>query len=169
MEILIVEDSKTQLFLLRRMLEPAGFKIAAVTNGVEAIDWLEANGVRAVLTDVTMPEMDGYQLCAKLKNDARFEQIPVILLSSLREAEDLPSILDSGADGFIYKEFEASYFVPLLNTILKHFDKSTESNSSIRIQIGKSSTALSSRQVQGVLLSAFSTAVYFRTKLDARD
>jgi len=166
-ELLLVEDSKTQVVLMRRLLEESGLQVTVVNSGKDALDWLDENPPRPVLTDVTMPEINGYELCSRIKKSSRLEATPVILLASLREPGDLTQILESGADGFIYKEFESSYFIPMLNEILNVSRQATCEAPLALFKTGKSSIPISSSQAEGIMISAFNTAVYCRSKLEA--
>jgi CheY-like chemotaxis protein len=79
--ILIVEDSPTQALQLQYILEQHGYHCAVAENGRDAIAFLQQHRLTAVISDVLMPEMDGYQLCQQIRGDAALTHIPVILLT----------------------------------------------------------------------------------------
>ena len=79
--ILIAEDSKTQVEILRHLLESDGYSVKVAYNGREALDQIKKEQPDLVLTDVMMPEMNGYELCKNLKSDPDTSSIPVILVT----------------------------------------------------------------------------------------
>lgn len=104
MKILIAEDTNSARILLVSWLEAWGFIPVAVTNGREAWEVLQqADAPRLVVLDWMMPEMDGLELCAKIKREARQPFTYVILLTSKSSQEDIVTGLDTGADDFIVK------------------------------------------------------------------
>src|SRR5215470_6656292 len=100
-EILIVEDSPTQADHLTYVLERQGYSPSTVRNGREALASIEQHSPTLVISDVIMPEMDGYELCYQIKHKERLKNIPVILLTSLSDPADVMKGLESGADSFI--------------------------------------------------------------------
>jgi diguanylate cyclase (GGDEF)-like protein/PAS domain S-box-containing protein len=105
-EILIVEDSPTQAIQLQALLEAAGCQVRAARNGIEALQQVAERLPTLIITDIVMPEMDGYTLCRQLKNDRRTAAIPVILVTTLSDPRDVLRGLTSGADNFIIKPFD---------------------------------------------------------------
>lgn len=108
-KILVVEDSRTQAEYLRHILENEGFRVTLVENGREALDQIAIDRPSLVFTDIVMPEMDGYELCRRIKTDKMTASIPVILVTQLFDPSDVIKGLESGADDFIIKPFEAAY------------------------------------------------------------
>ena len=103
--ILIAEDSPTQREMLRHMLDKNDFRVEVATNGREALSLLKQTRPIAVITDIDMPEMDGYALCSRIKEDKELQTIPVILLTSLSDPENVILGLECGADYFIIKPY----------------------------------------------------------------
>src|SRR5882757_8103322 len=97
MEILIVEDSPTQAERLRYFLEKRDFRVTATRNGREALEAMRVRRPTLVITDVNMPEMDGYELCRQIRADQHLASVPVILLTSLSDPEDVFKGLECGA------------------------------------------------------------------------
>ena len=79
--ILIVEDSKTQAFMLENFLNEQDFDVYVAGNGREALELLQEIRPAIVISDIIMPEMDGYDLCKKIKDDEKLKNIVVILLT----------------------------------------------------------------------------------------
>ena len=118
--ILMVEDTLTQAMMLQHMLESNGFTVKHAKDGEEAIRMLsdDSSSPDLILTDVNMPGIDGYELCTKVKSHDTWRQIPIILLASLLESSDIIKIMHSGADNFILKHYEESYFISRLRGIV---------------------------------------------------
>ncbi|MCX6844862.1 MAG: response regulator [candidate division WOR-3 bacterium] len=89
LEILAVEDSPTQAELLRYLLEQSGYRVAVASTGAQALSLLGERAPSAIISDVIMPEMNGYELCRRIRADERTRDIPVILLTSLASSEDV--------------------------------------------------------------------------------
>lgn len=117
-QILIVEDSATQAAQLQFMLEQQGYEISHARNGIEARDLLKTLKPALILSDVVMPEMDGYELCHHLKEDPELRNIPVVLLTTLAEPTDIFRGLESGADHYALKPYESESLLSRVDAIL---------------------------------------------------
>lgn len=104
--ILIVEDSLTQAEQLRFVLEEQGYAVKHGRNGVEALALLDRERPQAVISDINMPEMDGYELCRRIRASPALASLPVILLTSLSDSEDVVQALACGADYFFTKPYD---------------------------------------------------------------
>lgn len=102
-EILIVEDSPTQAERLRFILEAHGYTTVSASDGWAAIDAAHQRQPDLVLSDIVMPEMDGYELCRTFKAEPALAGIPFILQTALSGREDVIRAIDAGADSFIAK------------------------------------------------------------------
>ncbi len=94
LDILIAEDSRTQAELLRHLLETHGYKVTVALNGKDAVDAARRSKPRLILSDIEMPVMDGYEMCRVIKQDPNLRDVPVILLTSLSDPEDILKGLD---------------------------------------------------------------------------
>jgi signal transduction histidine kinase/DNA-binding response OmpR family regulator len=117
-EILIAEDSPTQAAHLKYLLESYQYKVKVTQNGLEALVWLSNNKPSLIISDVVMPEMTGFELCEKVKSDVRTENIPLILLTSLSDPEEVLKGLSCGADSFITKPYNEDYLISNVERIL---------------------------------------------------
>ncbi|MGH7326685.1 MAG: response regulator [Candidatus Rokuibacteriota bacterium] len=102
MRILVVDDSPAHRRLLMRLLGGAGHEVVTAPNGVAALDLLEGQEIDAVVSDVKMPMMDGFQLCRALRRDPRWTRLPFIFYSSIfigTRAEELGR--DLGATAYL--------------------------------------------------------------------
>jgi len=103
--ILIVEDSSIQALRLRRMLEQQGWQVAVAGNGREALTYLKNNRPALVISDIFMPEMNGYEMCQAIKQDPELRSLPVLLLTTVVDVEDVFLILRAGADDYMAKPY----------------------------------------------------------------
>ena len=108
--ILAVDDNKNNTDLLNKRLTKKGHKVITANNGKEAILRLsmDRDGIDVILLDIVMPEMNGYEVLKYLKNDKRFFEIPVIMISSMDDTDSIYRCIENGADDYITKPFEKS-------------------------------------------------------------
>jgi CheY-like chemotaxis protein len=104
--ILLVEDSIPLLRNAAFLLEVAGYKTLTATNGREALEILRHQRPDLIVSDIEMPEMDGYQFLQKVRADRRWRTIPFIFISGKYELDDLMYGLDLGANDYIPKPFD---------------------------------------------------------------
>lgn len=115
--ILIAEDNPELLDFLEESLQNY-FRIAKAKNGKEAHDLSLSLYPDLIISDIMMPEMDGIQLCEKIKNDIRTSHIPVILLTALSTMKDKISGIHSGADDYVPKPFNEDFLIAKVNNLL---------------------------------------------------
>lgn len=114
--ILVVDDSITTRTLEKNILEAAGYDVVLATNGQEALSVLVTEGLpNLVVSDINMPYLDGFDLTYQIKHDARYAEVPVVLVTSLDSSADKARGIEVGADAYIVKsQFDQSN---LLETI----------------------------------------------------
>src|SRR3989304_5894032 len=103
MDVLIVEDSRTQAYLLEQALVTRGHAVRVAQDGQLGLAAVRDRLPDLVISDVVMPNMDGFAMCAAIKGDERIRHVPVILLTALSSPEDVLLALESEADGFVLK------------------------------------------------------------------
>lgn len=118
MYVLIVEDSRTQAEVLRDMLKRHGYEAVIAKDGKRAFELVRLRQPSLIISDVIMPVMDGYELCAVLKKDPAFRDIPIILLTALSDSRDVARALQAGADNFITKPYHEEYLIGRVKSIL---------------------------------------------------
>lgn len=101
--ILVAEDSITARSLYVSILETAGYSVTTAVDGIDALTKLINGGFDLVVTDVQMPKMTGFELTEKIRGDARYKDLPVILVTGLETSEDKRKGIDAGADAYIVK------------------------------------------------------------------
>jgi len=117
-DVLIAEDSRIQAELLRRRLVEEGYLARVAENGAEALRQIQQRKPTIVVSDIEMPEMDGYALCKAIKSDPQLRRIPVVLLSSLADPTDIIRGLDAGADNYVTKPYEPDYLLARIAALL---------------------------------------------------
>jgi adenylate cyclase len=104
-QILVADDDPANRDLLRRRLEFEGHQIIEATNGKEVLALLHDHPCDLVLLDIMMPDMDGFQTLAKLKQEPKWRELPVIMISALDELRSVVRCIEMGADDYLPKPF----------------------------------------------------------------
>jgi len=118
--ILIAEDSPTQSEELKFLLEENGYRVAAAANGKEALASAKREAPMLIVSDVVMPEMDGFEFCREVKADKALQNIPIILLTSLSSPGDVIHGLESGADFFLRKPYDERHLLSRIDYVLSN-------------------------------------------------
>ena len=170
-EILVVEDSFTQALLIRHVLEEADYEVGLAKNGVEALAYLKDRKPDLVISDIVMPEMDGYEMCRAIKGNDALKHIPVMLLTSLSDPEDVIRGLACGADNFITKPYQEAFLLARIETILANRELRKGSSKGRGVEVffaGKKYNITSTRfQILDLLFSSFENAVQKNEELEA--
>jgi two-component system, cell cycle response regulator len=121
-EILIIEDSPTQAAKLRYLLEKHGFSVTIACNAAEAFSLLAVRVPSLVISDVIMPEMDGFAVCSMIRGTESTRNLPVILLTSLSDPLDVIKGLKCGADNLITKPWDEPRLMSRIDYIFANLD-----------------------------------------------
>ncbi len=169
-EILIVEDSPTQAAQLRHILEQHDYRVSFARNGIEALAVIQEQRPTIVISDIVMPEMDGYELCRRIKEDPAIADIPIILLTTLNDSRDVIKALENRADNFITKPCNEQFLLSRLQYILanQQLRKTPPADGSIEIFFSgqKYRFASDPRQIIDLLLSTFDNAIQKNLELE---
>lgn len=173
-DILIAEDSPTQAEQLSYILEQHGYRLIGARNGKEALAAVDKRRPTLVISDIVMPEMDGYQLCRHLKHDEKLRSIPVILLTSMTDPVDVMRGLECGADSFIFKPYDEQYLLARIAYLLanRHLRENESTQMGVEIFFaGRKFFITSDRlQILNLLLSTYEAAIQRNRELvSARD
>ncbi|MEW5979018.1 MAG: response regulator [Acidobacteriota bacterium] len=162
-EVLIVEDSRTQAERLAYVLEQHGYNVSVARTGREALALMRQRPPTLVVSDIVMPEMDGYELCRLIKSEAGLRDIPVMLLTSLADPVDVVKGLECGADNFITKPYDEKYLLSRIQYILINRELHKTDKMQMGIEVffaGRKYFITSERQqILNLLLSTYETAV----------
>lgn len=117
--ILYVEDNFENRILVRRVLQAEGYTVVEATTAAEALSLLKNTTPDLILTDINMPEMDGYTLTAKIKENKAFERVPVIAMTANVMRGDKERSLEAGCDGYIQKPIDIDLLPEQVERYLK--------------------------------------------------
>jgi DNA-binding response OmpR family regulator len=117
-QILLVDDNVTNLQVLHQTLDGRGYKLLIAKNGASALAIAEKAKPSLILLDIMMPEMDGYEVCRRLKGNPALSDIPVIYLSAMTDTEDKVKGFELGAVDYITKPFQPEEVIARVNTHL---------------------------------------------------
>lgn len=170
-QILVVEDSRTQAEKLRSILKERNYEVIMASNGREALAAARQQRPDVIISDVVMPEMDGYTLCKEVKADTRLKEIPLILLTSLSSVEDVIKGLECGADNFIPKPYDEKSLLSRLDHILlnRELRVGQKMQMGIEIHLGgrKHFITCERQQILDLLISTYEGAIHLNDQLKA--
>lgn len=106
--VLVVDDVSTDRLLLKTMLAQDGFRVSEAASGHEAIDAITRQDFDAILLDVLMPDIDGFDVCRHVRERLGIELLPIILLTTLESGDDVATGLRCGATDFVSKPYDAT-------------------------------------------------------------
>jgi two-component system alkaline phosphatase synthesis response regulator PhoP/two-component system response regulator VicR len=116
--ILVVEDDPNILRQIEFNLESHGYGVSTAMTGAEALRQMMLEKPDLLITDVMMPEMDGYELVASLRADANLSEVPVIMLTARTEETDMVQGYTSGTDLYLTKPFNPTELIAFVQRIL---------------------------------------------------
>jgi len=170
--ILIVDDSPTQLELARTVLEEGGFEPEVAGNGEAALKKLKDTAFDLVISDIVMPGMSGYELCRQIKSAPATEQLPVILLTTLKDPMDIVEGLECGADNFLTKPCEPEHLLARIKHLLENRQLRSEVKRRLDVDVeitflGKRFSISSEReQILDLLIATFEDIVLKNSELE---
>jgi signal transduction histidine kinase len=172
-EILIVEDSPTQAEKLRSLLAGKGYRPQVVANGRLALEALRKARPSLVLSDVVMPEMDGYTLCREIKASPGTRDVPVILVTSLIDPRDIVRGLECGADSFVRKPYDDGYLLTRIEHVLmnQQLRQSESGDGGLALYVDGVRHVVNAerRQILDLLISTYEQAVIVNEELLRRE
>jgi two-component system sensor histidine kinase EvgS len=117
--LMIVDDTPANLTLLQEILQARGYRVVAFTKGSMALKAAAQNPPDLILLDIRMPEMDGFEVCRRLKENGLLKKIPVLFISALTEAEDKIRAFSAGGVDYVTKPFESEEVYARVETHLR--------------------------------------------------
>jgi CheY-like chemotaxis protein len=115
--VLVVDDNDMNRDVLSRRLQREGYEVSTVENGKRALEVLAIEKYDIVLLDIMMPDMDGFETLKRIRNNDKLKSLPVIMLTSLNEMEDVKKCVGLGANDYVLKPYNIE---DLKNRIDKH-------------------------------------------------
>ncbi len=162
-QILIAEDSPTQAEHLKHLLEKHHYTVVVAKDGMEALEMIIQHKPSMVITDIVMPNMNGYDLCKEIKSREKTMNIPVILLTSFTRSEDVMEGISCGADNFLSKPFREEYLISHIEQILlnREIYKSESVKVELEVLVGgkKRVITVDHQQILTLLISTYEAAV----------
>ncbi len=120
-DVLIVEDSATQATVFKIALEKQGWRVRVAGDGVAAMEQARLRKPDIVVSDIRMPEMDGYALSKAIKTDPALHDVPVVLLTSLSQSRDIIDAINSRADYYFLKQWNHDILIAKIASVLDSY------------------------------------------------
>jgi len=117
--IVLIEDEKDIVELVRYNFRKEGFEVSAFTSGREGLEYLRRNPADLVLLDIMLPDLDGFEICKRLRGENRSKSLPVIFLTAKGEEIDRVLGLELGADDYVVKPFSPRELVARVKAVLR--------------------------------------------------
>ncbi len=160
--VLIAEDNRLQAKILEDRLTKAGYEVRVGRDGAEALELAKRQPPDIIVSDIEMPHMSGHELCRAIKSDAALRSVPLILLSTLSEPEDIIKGLDCGADNYVTKPYRLAYLISRMESLLRTPIEERDDDL-LELDVTLAGTAYKVRsgrqQVLNLLVSTFENAV----------
>jgi signal transduction histidine kinase len=171
LHILIAEDSATQAQRLQHILEQHGYRVTATANGRLAFEAARRSKPALIISDVIMPEMNGYELCARVKGDARLSDVPVVLVTTLSDPHDVIRGLECRADNFILKPYDADQLLRRIQFVLANSRMLRSEHAGMGLEIvfsgHKHFITADRMQILNLLLSTYEAAMQRNAELSS--
>jgi DNA-binding response OmpR family regulator len=145
MKILIVEDERHLADGLRFNLEADGFDVKTAYDGEEALRTIENHSFDAIILDVMMPKMNGFEVAKTLRNAENFT--PILMLTALGKPEDVLSGFEAGADDYLSKPFDLAIFQARLNGLLRRREWFARENNSAKTVVDDGIFVINGRNI----------------------
>ncbi|MBW3665451.1 MAG: hybrid sensor histidine kinase/response regulator [Actinobacteria bacterium] len=171
--ILVAEDSRTQAEALRADLESQGYEVTVARDGQEALVLLDERSFGLLISDIMMPNMDGYELCRRVKADRKLDDMSVILLTSLRDPVDIVRGLQSGADNFLTKPYDRHRLLSRIESVLQPRDNAQGGHfrlgAEVRLLGHRFTVNADRQQILDLLMGSFEDLYYTNATLRDRE
>ena len=118
-KILIIDDNKNNMDLMREIVQRFGYYSLSAINGQDALIKIKQEQPDLIITDILMPNLNGFEFLERLKSDIRFKDIPIIIVSCLSDKKDVERCYNLGADLYITRPFKVVDFQVKVNKLIK--------------------------------------------------
>jgi diguanylate cyclase (GGDEF)-like protein len=168
-DILVVEDSRLQAKQLKALFDDHGYRTVIAYDGIEGLQSARAHNPSLVLTDIVMPNMDGFEMCRQLREDTSLNGLRVLVLTSLSNPEDILRGLEAGADSYATKPYDPAVLLARVEELLNAPQRPPDEDNcaEIRIAGARKTYCVSAprHRILGLLLSTYEDAVSQNQKL----
>src|SRR5208283_3285293 len=110
-KVLIVDDERLTRAVLQRNVILAGYDVMLASNGVEALQKIQEAAPDLIVVDLVMPDMNGFEMCRRIRNNKQTTKIPVVVVSALQSQTDIEEAKASGADAYLTKPIKPEEFI----------------------------------------------------------
>ncbi len=118
-KILVVDDDELVLIAIQELLTPMGFSVKTFSSGAEALTEITREHFDLIILDVIMPEMDGFEVCRRIRNTESYAEIPVIILTAKSGDEDKKRGVEVGANLYLPKPISPKRLIALVEEAIK--------------------------------------------------
>jgi DNA-binding response OmpR family regulator len=116
--ILLVEDEESLLKLETILLTVKGYAVSGVSTGMDALEKLSSESFDLVLLDIMLPDIDGFEVCRRIREQARTAKLPVVMLTARKSIEDQERGSAIGADAYLTKPFKSAMIIEVIEGLL---------------------------------------------------
>ena len=152
--ILVVEDTPANIQALSTILKGSGYQVSVATNGKQALEVLERIRPDLILLDIMMPEMDGFEACARIKASTAWREIPLIFLTARADTADIVRGFELGAVDYVSKPFNAHELLARVNTHLT-IDNLHRENQRLLLNVLPAEIAAKLKQQVGIIADRY--------------
>ncbi|MCX7880036.1 MAG: response regulator [Ignavibacteria bacterium] len=151
--IYVVDDNKITVKLMRRYLEANGFEVGEAYDGIECIELVEKQKPDAIVLDVMMPRLDGYETVKNLRNNPNTKDVQVVIVTALNDVSNQIKAIESGADDFLSKPIEEKLLVAKVRLLsnLSFSQKRVKKLKEVIIGLQNNSLELKDKSVDDIL------------------
>ncbi|MCL7762384.1 response regulator [Polaribacter sp. Z014] len=121
--ILIIEDNEQNMYMLSFLLTQNNYTIIKAYNGLDGLKFAHENNPEVILIDIQLPDMDGYEICTKLRYNGLPVNTTIIAVTSYAMGGDREKAMEAGADGYLEKPIDPETFVSQMESIIKAKEK----------------------------------------------
>ena len=133
-KIAVIEDNKTNIKLIRYQLEAEGFDIHVEETGNAGLKMIKIQKPDMIILDIGLPDIDGFEICKRIRNDAITKNYPIIMLTARGEDRDKIEGLSLGADDYITKPYNAEELILRIKNLLTRSNFYKENNGLIKLK-----------------------------------
>ena len=116
--ILIVDDEPSIVKMVGKRLEVEGFDVLIAMDGQEGLAKAQAESPDLIILDLMLPKLNGYEICTMLKQDTRYQKIPILLLTAKAQSKDEQLGMECGANAYMRKPFQAKELIEKIRSLL---------------------------------------------------
>ena len=119
LRLLLVDDEPQLVEMVRMRLEASGYAVLSAGDGAEALEKARTQQPDLIILDLMLPKLNGYEVCTLLKQDPRYQQIPILMFTAKAQEKDEVLAMDCGANAYLRKPFRAEEMLATIQTLLE--------------------------------------------------